>query len=191
MFVFAIIIGSASSLIASLDSEGEARLNQLNAVNYVSSTLIPSPEPRQPPALTRPLLRARFARTQYMTFRGVPDWMQERVRAYYEYLWHSGQAAHHKKAFDELPPMLQIQLTLCLKRQMIEGCNVFKNLEASSIVAIMHRLEETIAIPSEVIILQGSIGDKMYFLFQGIVEVKLKKPDDQVISLCKMNRGQA
>ena len=41
MFVFAIIIGSASSLIASLDSEGEARLNQLNAVNYVSSTLNP------------------------------------------------------------------------------------------------------------------------------------------------------
>ena len=161
MLVFAVIIGSASSLIASLDSEGEARLNQMNAVNY------------------------------YMSFRGVPDWMQDRVRAYYEYLWVSGQAAHHKKAFDELPPMLQIQLTLCLKRQMIENCSVFKNLEASSIVAIMHRLEETIAIPGEVVILQGSVGDKMFFLFQGTVEVKLKKPDGTVLALAKMNRGTA
>jgi hypothetical protein len=66
-----------------------------------------------------------------MSFRGVPYWLQNKVRGYYEYLWHSGQAQHHKRAFDELPPMLKIELALCLKSQMIENCSVFKGLCAS------------------------------------------------------------
>ena len=161
MLVFAVIIGSSSSLITSLDSEGEARLEQMNAIN------------------------------QYMAFRGVPQWLQNRVRAYYEYLWHSGQANHHKKAFDELPPMLQMQLSLCLKRSMIENCSVFKNLSAGSVVAIMNRLEEVIAIPGEVIILQGSIGDKMFFISNGTVLVNLQKGGGEIIKLAEMNRGAA
>ena len=35
MLVFAVIIGSSSSLITSLDSEGEARIEQMNAINQV------------------------------------------------------------------------------------------------------------------------------------------------------------
>ena len=46
MFIFAIVIGNASSVITSMDSVGEARSKQMNAIN------------------------------QYLTFRGVPAWMQ-------------------------------------------------------------------------------------------------------------------
>ena len=60
---------------------------------------------------------------QYMAFRGVPNWLQNKVRGYYEYLWHSGQAQHHKKAFDELPPMLQMQVRECKERKTSEGCD--------------------------------------------------------------------
>ena len=72
---------------------------------------------------------------QYLTFRGVPSWMQMRIREYYDYLWISGQAAYHKRAFDELPPMLHMQLSLCLKKQMIESSSVFKNLSAASVAS--------------------------------------------------------
>ena len=126
-----------------------------------------------------------------MSFRGVPRYLQNKVRAYYEYLWVSGQANHHRRAFDELPPMLQMQISLFLKRAMIESCSVFTNLTPSSVVAIMNRLEETIAIPNEVIILQGSVGDKMFFITNGIVFVKLQKPDGTTIKLAEMNRGAA
>ena len=50
MLVFAVIIGSASSIITSMDSETDQHLEQMNAVN------------------------------SYMAFRDVPPWMQERIR---------------------------------------------------------------------------------------------------------------
>ena len=129
---------------------------------------------------------------QYMAFRGVPKWLQNQVRGYYEYLWQSGQSQHHKDAFDELPPFLQMRLALCLKSQMIQDCSVFKNLSAASIVAIMKRLEETIAVPGEAIIVQGSVGDTMFFISNGIVKVILRKEDTgEMIELAQMHRGAA
>ena len=75
---------------------------------------------------------------------------------------------------------------------MIENCSVFKNLAASSIIAIMHRLEETIAIPGEAIIVQGSVGDQMYFISNGVVKVILHKEETgEVIELAEMHRGAA
>ncbi|GMH82656.1 hypothetical protein TL16_g09332 [Triparma laevis f. inornata] len=162
MFIFAVVIGNASSVITSMDSVGEARSKQMNAIN------------------------------QYLTFRGVPTWMQTRIREYYDYLWLSGQAAYHKRAFDELPPMLHMQLSLCLKKQMIESSSVFKNLSAASVVAIMDRLHSIIALPDEIIILQDTPGDKMYFLAQGQVKVTIKVDDINTPKHIKyMSRGEA
>lgn len=88
--------------------------------------------------------------------------------------------------------MLHMQLSLCLKKQMIESSSVFKNLSASSVVAIMDRLHSIIALPDEIIILQDTPGDKMYFLAQGQVKVTIRVDGTHETKHIKcMSRGEA
>jgi potassium voltage-gated channel Eag-related subfamily H protein 7 len=83
IFFFAVVIAKTSTLILSVDAAEEARSKQLSSVN------------------------------QFLAYRDVPVQLQHKIQSYYNYLWRSGQSQYHKNAFDELPPMLALQLSLC------------------------------------------------------------------------------
>ncbi|GMI22379.1 hypothetical protein TeGR_g8779, partial [Tetraparma gracilis] len=170
IFFFAVVIAKTSTLILSVDAAEEARSKQLSSVN------------------------------QFLAYRDVPVQLQHKIQSYYNYLWRSGQSQYHKNAFDELPPMLALQLSLCMKRQMIEDSAVFHNLSAASIVAIMDRLVSEIALPDEIVVLQGTTGDRMFFIAQGTVEVRVGVEEEEEgggeefegwVALKQLHRGEA
>ena len=59
-----------------------------------------------------------------------------------------------------------------------------------SVVAIMDRLQSIIALPDEIIILQNTPGEKMYFLAQGQVKVTVKTADGPMKFIKYMGRGE-
>jgi CRP-like cAMP-binding protein len=144
--VFASVIGSASSLLTNLDSVAEMKKSQMDSINH------------------------------YLTFHSVPKNLRNKIRDYYDYLWLSGQSIHDKNLFDQLPESLNLQLDLSLKRKLIEGVPMFKEISPLSVLAIIRKLSHTIAIPEEVIMRQGEQGDCMYFLMRGQADAYLELP---------------
>ena len=59
--------------------------------------------------------------------------------------------------FDQLPPSLTLQLDLSLKRGLIEGVPMFKEISPLSALAIIRKLTHVIATPEEVIMRQVNI----------------------------------
>jgi hypothetical protein len=135
--VFASIIGSASSLLSSLDAVAEQQKAQIESISH------------------------------YMVFHSVPKELRQKISDFYDYLWRSGQSMHDRNLFDQLPESLNIQLDLSLKRKLINKVPMFKELQPSSVLGIIRAMIHTIAIPSEMILRQGEIGETMFFLMKG------------------------
>jgi hypothetical protein len=139
--VFASVIGSASSLLSNLDATAEQKKSQMDSINH------------------------------YLKFHSVPKQLRTKIRDYYEYLWISGQSIHDKSLFDQLPESLNLQLDLSLKRKLLEGVAMFRDIQPVSVLAIVRKLKDTIAIPEEVVMRQGEFGDCMYFIKRGRADV--------------------
>jgi voltage-gated potassium channel len=157
--VFASVIGSASSLLSSLDAVAEKQKKQMDSISH------------------------------YLTFHSVPTVLKNKIRDFYEYLWLSGQSSHDKNLFDQLPASLTLQLDLSLKRKLIEGVPMFGEISALAVLAIIRQLTHTIAIPEEIIVRQGEPGDSMYFLMRGLVTVYLELADGGKKQLTTMRDG--
>jgi CRP-like cAMP-binding protein len=139
--VFSTIIGALSALLSSMDKLGEAKQEQLDSIN------------------------------QYMTFRRVSKPLQLRIRAYYKYIWESGQSGHHKSMFDELPPSLRFHLTMSLKEELVVNVPLFRRCPAQTVLEIIKLLESVVAIPEEAVIKEGVKTARMYFCLRGKLQV--------------------
>ena len=146
--VFSTIIGALSALLSSMDKLGEAKQEQLDSIN------------------------------QYMAFRRVNKPLQLSIRAYYKYLWESGQTGHHKALFDDLPPALSFRLTLSLKEELVVNVPMFKRCEPQTVLAIIKLLKSAIAIPEELVIKERFPTRCMYFCLRGRLQVCVKIVDD-------------
>ena len=111
-----------------------------------------------------------------------------------------GRAAEGRGRCRSPSPLYPPNPTPGMKRQMIEDSAVFHNLSAASIVAIMDRLVSEIALPDEIVVLQGTTGDRMFFIAQGTVEVRVGVEEEEGgageefegwVALKQLHRGEA
>jgi CRP-like cAMP-binding protein len=102
----------------------------------------------------------------------VPGELQEVVRQYYNY-YYKGSKAHTAAApfLDILPSSLRSKLNLAIKRPLVEKLDVFKSCSMATIVAVIKKLEHVVSMPQELLIRQGNIGDRMFFVDAGFVDV--------------------
>jgi CRP-like cAMP-binding protein len=77
------------------------------------------------------------------------------------------QSHHQKNILADLSDPLYLQLHLFLKQRLMNSMPLFQQLSADTLVQIMHRLVVHIAVPGEAVVVQGDIGDCMYFLVSG------------------------
>jgi CRP-like cAMP-binding protein len=157
--VFSTIIGALSALLSSMDKLGEAKQEQLDSIN------------------------------QYMAFRRVNHPLQLRIRAYYKYLWESGQSAHHREMFGELPPTLGFELTLSLKEELVVGVPMFRRCPPKTVLAIIRQLESIVAIPEEAVIRQGDKTTRMYFCLRGKLHVVVSSSLGVEVEVSKICSG--
>jgi Ca2+-binding EF-hand superfamily protein/CRP-like cAMP-binding protein len=157
--VFSTIIGALSALLSSMDKLGEAKQEQLDSIN------------------------------QYMAFRRVNQPLQLRIRAYYKYLWESGQSGHQRQMFDELPPTLSFELTLSLKEELVVNVPMFRRCPPETVLAIVKLLDSLVAIPEEAVVKQGSKNKRMYFCARGKLHVVVTMADGTNAEIAEINAG--
>ena len=130
------------------------------------------------PARTR-YLEQRERLTAFMHYRHIPRELQQRVRDYYDYLWEQRRVFDEKDILKDLPPGLRTEVSLFLKRDLIENVPLFQGASDAFIREVALELESVVVTPGDVIIKAGERGRDMYFISRGSVEALA--PDGQTL----------
>ncbi len=107
----------------------------------------------------------------FMHYRHLPRALQQRVRDYYDYLWEQRRVFDETKILKELPPSLHLEVSLFLKRDLIENVPLFQGASDAFIREVALELESVVFTPGDHIIKAGERGWDMFFINQGTVEV--------------------
>lgn len=107
----------------------------------------------------------------FMKSKKMPKKLQERVHNYYEYLWESRHGYNDATILSDLPESFKYEFAIQLNKGIIEKVPLFKGADHSLIDEIVLFLKPCIYTPGDPICTYGEIGDKMYFINKGSVDV--------------------
>jgi voltage-gated potassium channel len=116
---------------------------------------------------------------RFMVERDVPDDIQERVRAYYSYLWETKMGQEEATVLGDLPPSLRAEIALFLNRRIVERVPLFADAPPEFAQALVSRMSHAMFTPGDPILHKGEAGDEMYFINRGRVEVMA--PDEEEV----------
>ncbi len=122
--------------------------------------------------LARTQFRAKMEKIQtFMQYRDVPGDLQDSIRTYYDYLWNNRRGFDESAVLDELPSSLKVQVALHLNKDIIEKVPMFRGAPDEFIRQIVLNLKPVLYTPGDFIFRKGEIGDQMYFISRGRVEI--------------------
>lgn len=117
--------------------------------------------------------------TAFMRYRRVPAGLQRRILDYYEYLWEKRLGYDESAAISELPPTLRTEVSLFLNRDILQKVPLFRGASDDFIKAIALEMRPAIFMPGDYIVRAGELGEEMFFISRGTVEVV--SADDKVV----------
>ncbi len=107
----------------------------------------------------------------FMKSKKIPQHLQEQVYQYYNYLWETRKGYNDETILSELPESFRFEFAMLLNRSIIEKVPLFKGADQNLVREVIFKLRPCIYIPGDAICVSGEIGDKMYFINKGSVEV--------------------
>ncbi len=123
----------------------------------------------------------------FLRYRHIPNSLQRKIYDYYSYLWEHRMGYDESAVFSGLPPSLQGEVSLVLKREFIEKVPFLKGGGLELIRDIAFELRPVIFTPGTYIFRAGEIGRHMYFISHG--EVEVISPDGKTI-LANLEDGE-
>ncbi|MFZ5629428.1 MAG: ion transporter [Spirochaetota bacterium] len=122
--------------------------------------------------LARTQFRAKLEKIQtFLQYRDVPQDLQDNIRTYYDYLWNNRRGFDESAVLQDLPQSLKLQVALHLNRDIIEKVPMFKGAPDELIRQIVLNLRPLLFTPGDYIFRKGEMGDQMYFISRGKVEI--------------------
>jgi voltage-gated potassium channel len=123
--------------------------------------------------------RARYVETMerlnaFMEDRDLPSSLQDRVRGYYRYRWEKRLGFDESEIVSELPPSLLADVSLYLKKDVIEKVPFFKGAGEDLVREIALAMRPVIYLPGDYVFRSGEKGQEMFFIGRGQVEVLAK-----------------
>ncbi len=138
---FGFIIGNIATIMTNLDFARNQHLDRMQRINA------------------------------FMRYNEIPRELRDRVQGYYAYLWQTRRGFDESSVLTELPPAIRMDVELHLRRDIVSKVPFFRGADNNMIRALIARLKPRIALPGEYLIHKGEIGDSMYFIASGSVEV--------------------
>jgi hypothetical protein len=106
-----------------------------------------------------------------MGYKRVPAGLKATIISYYNYLWDTCQMPVHRELLHKLPDEYAVPLEYWFKRKLIENCPLFTSCSVVALQAVIRKLRPCVTIPAEVIVHQGDVGDRMFFVIKGKLSV--------------------
>ncbi|XP_071851243.1 uncharacterized protein [Apostichopus japonicus] len=97
--------------------------------------------------------------------------LRNRVISYFDYLWMRNKGVDQHTLLRDAPFCLQTELALNINEHHLTKVPIFKDAEASFFRSLSLMLRPVLITPNDYIVRQGDVGDEMYFIHRGTVEV--------------------
>lgn len=114
-----------------------------------------------------------------LKYYGVPWVLQNRVLAYYDYMW-----VNQKQYDDKITLLtdkgmssdLRGKLALHMYKDVVQGVSLFSRVDDTFLSKVCMELQTRVFLPGDWIILKGDIGSELYIISRGVCQVFLKDP---------------
>ncbi len=109
--------------------------------------------------------------TGFLRYRRVPTALQREIHAYYKYVWENRLGYDEASVLEDLPPTLRAELSMVLKRDLIEKVEFLRGASPELIQDLSVKLKPVVFTPGDFILRAGDVGRHIYFISRGTVEV--------------------
>lgn len=121
-------------------------------------------------------LRARYQSkldtvNRFLADQKVESALSKRIKQYYKFLWTRNKGVNLETLFEGLPNSLQADITLSLYKEIIESVPLFQGTELGFTKMLSLYISPLLLPKGEYIVRKGDIGEEMFFIHKGIVEV--------------------
>lgn len=107
----------------------------------------------------------------FMKNRDIPAPLRRKISNYYGYLWETRRGYDEVTILRDLPYALRESVSLYLNKDIIEKVPLFEKAGEALIREIIVNLKPVIFTPGDYVVRVGDIGEEMYFISRGTVEV--------------------
>jgi hypothetical protein len=107
----------------------------------------------------------------YMVQQKVPESLVKRVIEYYDYLWQKNKGVDGKGLFVDMPFSLQAEVSLNVNKDIIDKVPLFKDADVGFVRMLSLVIKPYVFLRNEYIVRKGDIGQEMFFVHRGQVEV--------------------
>ena len=114
--------------------------------------------------------------------RSLPTNLQNRILDYYSYRRHQKMGYDESTFLATLPKGLQKDVALTLRREIIEAIPLFEDVGENFIYDVAMKLEFIVATPGDYLIKAGEVGNDMFLIVNGEVQV-LNEDESRVLAV--------
>lgn len=109
--------------------------------------------------------------SSFLRYRKIPAHIQDRIYDYYSYLWENRMGYDESRVLADLPPSLQEELSLVLRRELIEQVPFLQGASDHLIRDLCLKLKPIVFTPGDYVVVAGEVGNEMYFVSHGALDV--------------------
>ncbi|XP_077166385.1 cyclic nucleotide-gated channel beta-1 isoform X2 [Paroedura picta] len=117
---------------------------------------------------------------KYMAFYKIPRSVQNRVKTWYEFTWHSQGMLDEAELLKQLPEMMRLDIAVDVNYDIVSKVPLFQGCDRQMIFDMLKRLRSVVYLPNDYVCKKGEIGREMYIIQAGQVQV-LGGPDGKTI----------
>ena len=107
----------------------------------------------------------------FVNYRNIPIILQKKISDYYTYIWKKKLGFDESVFLSGLPQGLQNEVSIHLKREILEKIPLFKGVSDNFLRDVSLHLRPIVCVPGEYVFNEGDIGNEMYFVIRGKLEV--------------------
>nr|CAH7742278.1 unnamed protein product [Callosobruchus chinensis] len=107
---------------------------------------------------------------EYMAYRKLPREMRQRITEYFEHRY-QGKFFDEECILGELSEKLREDVINYNCRSLVASVPFFANADSNFVSDVVTKLKYEVFQPGDIIIKEGTIGSKMYFIQEGIVDI--------------------
>jgi voltage-gated potassium channel Kch len=113
----------------------------------------------------------------FLKYNQVPKSLQNKIKAYYQYVWSNKLVLNESDLLSDLPESYQRELTLFLNKTLIQKVPIFKTASKELIHELFNKLKLVMYGPNDNVFTKGQLSKGMYFINNG--SITIHDPDNQ------------
>ena len=118
----------------------------------------------------------------FVNYRNIPISLQKKISDYYTYIWKKKLGFDESVFLSGLPQGLQNEVSIHLKREILEKIPLFKGVSDDFLRDVSLHMRPIVCVPGECVFNEGDIGNEMYFVIRGKLEVVMNNETLSVLT---------